>query len=99
MRGGEIFEVSLPSNSHSLLIEGHSQNEQHALDVNPQNHDEFVTAGDDGILRIWSISKKSCIRKMVLDFASRAICWSPNGKYIIIGIGGVTSMASKDGSL
>jgi microtubule-associated protein-like 6 len=97
MRSDELFEVSLMSNSTSLLIDGHSILEQNALDVNPQNPDEYVTGGDDGVIRVWSISRRYCLRKVMIDFACRAICWSPDGNNIVVGIGGVASMASKDG--
>ena len=97
MKSDELYEVSLLSNSTSLLIDGHSALEQNALDVNPKNADEYVTGGDDGVIRVWSISRRYCLRKVSIDFACRSICWSPDGKRIVVGIGGVSSMSSKDG--
>jgi len=98
LRGGEVFEISLPSNSHALIIESHSQFEQHGLDANPKFSDEFATSGDDGVVRVWSISKRSCLRKLMVDFPSRSLCYAPNGTVMIVGIGGVPATSSKDGS-
>lgn len=99
MRSGEIFEVSLQSHTHSLLAEGHSRGEVHALDNNPANGDEYATAGDDGVVMVWSISKRYCLRKVRVEAASRAVAYSPNGQLIAVGFGAGegNAMASKDG--
>lgn len=49
------------------------------------------------VLRIWSVSRRVCLRKIVIDFPSRSICWSTDGKVMIVGIGGVPATSSKDG--
>eukprot|EP01038_Epipyxis_sp_PR26KG_P009724 gene9724-13087_t len=97
-RSGELYEVTSATNSHMLLIESHSHYELHGLAINPSNADEYVTCGDDGMIRIWSISRKYCLRKMFIEFAARAIVWSSDGGVLIVGIGGVPSMSSKDGA-
>jgi microtubule-associated protein-like 6 len=98
MRSGEVYEISLPVHSHMLLIEGHSYQQLHGLDVNPVNADEYATTGDDGMLRIWSILRKTCIRRLALEAAARSIAFSPDGKRLIIGIGGNPSNATKEGA-
>lgn len=100
MRSGEIFEVSLQSHSHSLIAEGHSRGEVHALAVNPVNPDEYATAGDDGVVMVWSVSRRYCLRKVRVEAASRAIAWSPSGLSIAVGFGAGEghAMASKDGT-
>lgn len=99
MRSGEIFEVSLQSRTHCLVAEGHSRGEVHALAANPANPDEYATAGDDGVVMVWSIAKRYCLRKVRVEAASRAIAWSPSGQFIAVGFGAGEgqAMASKDG--
>lgn len=99
MRGGEVYEVSLATHSYMLLIEGHSSGELHGLAVNPVDHDEYATVGDDGMLRVWSISRKTCLRRLAIDTAARAIAWTPDGTKLVIGIGGDPDMATKDGAI
>lgn len=100
MRSGEIFEVSTQSHTYSLLAEGHSRGEQHALDVNPVNPDEYVTAGDDGMVMVWSVGRRYCLRKVRVEAASRAVAWSPDGLQIAVGFGAGEGhvLASKDGT-
>jgi WD40 repeat protein len=98
MRGGEIYELSLTTQSHLLLLEGHSRKEIHGLDLNPTNLDEFVTVGDDGVLRVWSISQDICIRRVALECACRAVAWAPTGLQLVVGVGGDPSKAVKDGA-
>lgn len=101
MRGGEIFEVSLQSHAYCMLAEGHSRGELHALEVNPTNPDEYATAGDDGVVMVWSVSKRYCLRKVRVEAASRALAYSPDGAVIAVGFGAGDGhpLASKDGEL
>lgn len=98
MKGGELYELALKTHSSILLIESHSKKEMYGLVCNPQNGDEYVTTGDDGVVRVWGMTKKSCLRRLSLESASRAVAWSPDGKILIIGIGGDPSSATKDGA-
>ena len=99
MRGGEVYEVSLSTHSYIMLIEGHSSGELHGLAVNPVDHDEYATVGDDGMLRVWSVSRRTCLRRLAIDTAARAVAWTPDAKRIVIGIGGDPDMATKDGAI
>jgi WD40 repeat protein len=98
MKSGESYEISLDTNSISLICEGHGYGELHALSLNQAHRDEYVTGGDDGTLRIWSLSQKRCLRKSNLGCAIRAVCWSPNGLNIVAGMGGDPKNSAKDGS-
>jgi WD40 repeat protein len=99
MRGGEVYEISLSTHSSVLLSESHSRRQIHGLDVNPHNPDEYVSGGDDGVLRFWSILSKRCIRRLNLECAVRAIAWHPTKPQIIVGVGGDPSQAVKDGAI
>jgi len=98
LRGGELYEISLPTHSTQLLMEGHSYLELHALDTSPVNSDEYVTVGDDGILRIWSYRLRTCLRRVNVEAACRAVRYSPDGTKMIVGLGGDPSQATKDGA-
>ena len=98
-RSGNLYELSLPTHTSMILIESHSKLELHALASNPANPDEYCTAGDDGILRIFSVNIKLCIRRTMLDGSARAVCWSPDGTLIVIGMGGDPKSNKKDGKL
>jgi WD40 repeat protein len=84
-RGSEVYEVSLPTHSHILLLEGHGCRELWGLDINPLGG-EYATVGDDGILKIWSTEQKCCIRRTNIENASRALSYSLDGLYIVVGI-------------
>lgn len=101
MRSGEVFEVSLQSHTYALLAEGHSRGELHALDVNPVVTDEYATAGDDGVVMVWSLARRYCLRKVRVEAASRALAYSPDGLQIAVGFGAGEghAMASKDGNI
>jgi WD40 repeat protein len=102
MKGGEIFEISLQSHSYMLLFESHSRGELFALDINPMNADEYVTCSDDGVVMVWSISRKYCLRKVRVESASRAIAWSLDGELIVVGFGSpivATDLTVKDGEI
>ncbi len=97
MRSGEVYEVSLQNHSACQLLLCHSELELHGAVFNPQNPDTFATAGDDGTLRLWSVSSRCCLRTVSLDCAMRALCWSNDGTKLVVGVGGVAAIASKDG--
>jgi WD40 repeat protein len=62
--------------------------------------DLFATAGDDRTIRVWSVSARRVLRKAALDCTSRCIGWSPNGKLIVVGMGGLADgkRQRKDGA-
>lgn len=67
--------------------------------MNPTNHDEYVTVGDDGVVRVWSLSQRRCLRRSTVEVAGRCAGWSPDGTHIAIGIGGDPTMNTKDGAI
>jgi WD40 repeat protein len=78
-------------------MDAHSHRQLHGLDVNPVNPDEFVTVGDDGMVRLWSISRCRCVNRVSIDVAARAVAYFPDGGRIVIGVGGDPLSATKDG--
>jgi WD40 repeat protein len=70
----------------------------YGLDANPKNVDEIATVGEDGTLRIWSLSKNVCIRKVDLGCPCRSLAWSADGTRLVVGAGTETDTGMKDGA-
>jgi microtubule-associated protein-like 6 len=86
--GGDIYEVAVQSGSICLIHESHYRGELWGVSAHPTDPDLFVTTGDDNTVRVWNISHKRVLRKAVLDCTSRCANWSPDGRLIIVGLGG-----------
>lgn len=85
---GEIYEIAARSGNVCLVHEAHYIGELWGLCVHPTDADVFATAGDDKSVRIWSVSHRRVLRKAVLDCTARCINWSPDGRNLIVGMGG-----------
>ena len=98
MKSGELYEFALLSRSNQVVNQGHGSLQLHSISACPTNPDEYATAGDDGSVIIWSIERKSCVRRVEIDAASRAMAWSNDGSKIVVGIGGNPGILAKDGA-
>jgi len=87
-----MFTFALPGAGHSatsrLIQEAHHSRELCAMQPHPCDSDLFVTGGDDMTLRVWRISTLSVITRRQLPSMTRAVCWSPDGSLIAVGMGG-----------
>jgi len=97
-KGGEIYEIAKDSGRMILQNETHSCKSLYGISMHPRNKDIFATTGDDAMIKVWNISTRRVVRKMKLDCASRALCWSPDGKQICVGLGGDSTAMVKDGT-
>jgi len=86
--GGEIYEISAKSGSISLIHESHFEGELWGLATHPTNPDVFATVGDDKSIRVWSVLARRLLRKAIIDCTARTVSWSPDGKFLIVGMGG-----------
>lgn len=107
-RSGELVEMATVTGNMVLLNEAHSRlkkcaAEAHGLDAHPNDGDIFATTGDDGTVRIWSVTKRRCILRAPPEVlggaAARCCAWAPDGERIAIGLGGDPMDKSRDGSL
>ena len=89
--------MCLQTQTSVLLTETHNRLELHGVAANPVNPDEIATSGDDGFVRVWSLSRRSCIRRVAVDISSRSLAWSNDGNVLIVGVGGDPSITAKDG--
>jgi len=103
----ECFELAKDSGSWTHLAEGHfstpsdgASGELWGLAPHPTKPDVFATSGDDGTVRVWSISQGRLLRKCQLDAPSRCIAWSPSGRRLLVGLGGSARVLrqKKDGA-
>ncbi|CAN0063286.1 unnamed protein product [Pylaiella littoralis] len=86
--GSEVYEISRESGSMTLMQEGHFCGQLWGLATHPTDGDIFATAGDDHSIRVWSILLGVMLRKAYVDGTCRALGWSPNGRLLLIGMGG-----------
>lgn len=89
----------MATHSHVLVSDSHMSGQLHGLDVNPANNDEFATAGDDGVLKVWSIQDYKCIRKCYIDSPIRCLAWSNDGSTIVLGLGCIQQVSSSNNSV
>ena len=85
-KGGEIVEINLKTKTlNKTLMKSHYDKELWGLTVNPSNNLEVATGGGDNTLRIWDIKNNKQKGFLMLNEDFRAIDWSSDGKFIIIG--------------
>lgn len=76
----------------TLLVNGHFKDELWGIDVkkaiNDEVEDEYCTVGDDGYLRLWSISEKRQKYSLNMNAMARCCAYSPDGSTIAVGYGG-----------
>jgi microtubule-associated protein-like 6 len=101
--GSEIYELDATTgkciNEDALpLIQGHYEKELWGMAVNPVTL-EFCTVGDDKTLRIWDVQTRKIVRRDHLSSSARACAYSPDGKFIAVGLGaGKAGGGKKDGA-
>jgi WD40 repeat protein len=81
--GCDILQLDAKKNC-DIAMSGHCRNELWGLAVSNQTDDNFVTAGDDGTVRLWSISQRKMLsRVLIKDRVIRGVDWSNDGKQIV----------------
>ncbi|OQS03517.1 microtubule-associated protein, partial [Thraustotheca clavata] len=84
----DIFELNTKTGTVSTpIMRGHFSDELWGLSAHPTKQ-ECATVGDDSFLCIWDLVKKTQLRRLKLECMARAVAYSPDGKYIAIGLGG-----------
>lgn len=82
-RGGDIIEITGKKNK--ILLQSHYDTELWAVTVNPKNPNLFASGGGDCTLRVWDAKKNIMIKHAILDQDFRAIDWSQDGKFLVVG--------------
>ena len=103
---GKLCEVSTESENLLTIQRGHASSstidagpgELWGLATYPTNADKYVTVGDDGVLRLWSILDQKQTKEVSLGLPARAVCVSSDGKTILIGCGNGIGRNLSDGT-
>lgn len=82
----EIYELSLESAEPPMCyMQGHYE-ELWGLAAHPTKA-EFATAGEDCTVRVWELATKTMKTMARLPGPGRSVAYSPNGKFIAVGLG------------
>ena len=79
----------------TLLTQGHSASSRRgggvavgeacALAADPVNPDRFATGGDDGTVRVWSVSSGRMLSMRKLPLAVSSLCYTSDGAHLAAG--------------
>uniref|UniRef100_A0A3P8TGD9 EMAP like 6 n=1 Tax=Amphiprion percula TaxID=161767 RepID=A0A3P8TGD9_AMPPE len=84
-KDGEIIEVGEKNAASNTMINGHTQGGIWGLATHPFK-DIFISASDDGTIRIWDLADKKLLNKVSLGHPAKCTSYSPNGEMVSIGM-------------
>ncbi|XP_028844275.1 echinoderm microtubule-associated protein-like 6 isoform X1 [Denticeps clupeoides] len=84
-KDGEIIEVGEKNAASNILINGHMHGEIWGLATHPSKN-VFITASDDGTIRIWDLADKKLLNKVSLGHPAKCTCYSPDGEMVAVGM-------------
>uniref|UniRef100_H3AR31 EMAP like 6 n=1 Tax=Latimeria chalumnae TaxID=7897 RepID=H3AR31_LATCH len=84
-KDGEITEVGEKNAASNILINGHMEGEIWGLATHPSK-DIFISASDDGTIRIWDLADKKLLNKVSLGCAAKCASYSPDGEMMAVGL-------------
>ncbi|XP_041920805.1 echinoderm microtubule-associated protein-like 6 isoform X3 [Alosa alosa] len=84
-KDGEIIEVGEKNAASNILINGHMQGEIWGLATHPTK-DVFISASDDGTIRIWDLADKKLLNKVSLGHPAKCAAYSSDGEMVSVGM-------------
>ncbi|KAM9714304.1 echinoderm microtubule-associated protein-like 5 isoform 3-T3 [Dama dama] len=84
-RNAEIIEVGEKNAACNVLVNGHMDGPVWGLATHP-SRDFFLSAAEDGTVRLWDIADRKMLNKVNLGHAARTVCYSPEGDMVAIGM-------------
>ncbi|KAF4017713.1 hypothetical protein G4228_008523 [Cervus hanglu yarkandensis] len=84
-RNAEIIEVGEKNAACNVLVNGHVDGPVWGLATHP-SRDFFLSAAEDGTVRLWDIADRKMLNKVNLGHAARTVCYSPEGDMVAIGM-------------
>ncbi|XP_030627441.1 echinoderm microtubule-associated protein-like 6 isoform X2 [Chanos chanos] len=84
-KDGEIIEVGEKNAASNILINGHMKGEIWGLATHPSK-DIFISASDDGTIRIWDLVDKKLLNKVSLGHPAKCASYSPDGEMVSVGM-------------
>lgn len=85
-KAGEIWEVEGYQGEPKLIMQGHYDKELWGLATHPTDADQFITAGEEGAVAIWSQSKKEIVLCTNVGEEARCVEYSPDGTMVAVGL-------------
>ncbi|XP_055292522.1 echinoderm microtubule-associated protein-like 5 isoform X6 [Moschus berezovskii] len=84
-RNAEIIEVGEKNAACNVLVSGHVDGPVWGLATHP-SRDFFLSAAEDGTVRLWDVADRKMLNKVNLGHAARTVCYSPEGDMVAIGM-------------
>ncbi|CAB1335195.1 unnamed protein product, partial [Coregonus sp. 'balchen'] len=84
-RNAEIIEVGEKNAACNILVNGHMDGPIWGVGTHP-TRDVFLSAAEDGTVRLWDIPEKKMLNKVNLGHPARAVAYSPEGDMVAIGM-------------
>ncbi|KAI1896973.1 hypothetical protein AGOR_G00100430 [Albula goreensis] len=84
-KDGEIIEVGEKNAASNIMMNGHTQGQIWGLAAHPSK-DMFISASDDGTIRIWDLADKKLLNKVSLGHPAKCASYSPEGEMVSIGM-------------
>ncbi|KAG7466406.1 hypothetical protein MATL_G00164500 [Megalops atlanticus] len=84
-RNAEIIEVGEKNAACNILVNGHMDGPIWGLGTHP-TRDVFLSAAEDGTVRLWDIPEKKMLNKVNLGHPARTVTYSPEGDMVAIGM-------------
>ncbi|XP_059908445.1 echinoderm microtubule-associated protein-like 5 [Gadus macrocephalus] len=84
-RNAEIIEVGEKNAACNILVNGHMDGPIWGVGTHP-SRDVFLSAAEDGTVRLWDIPEKKMLNKVNLGHPVRAVSYSPEGDMVAIGM-------------
>lgn len=95
LQGAEVIELNIKDGSQprEVNLKGHGT-AIYALAAHPKQA-AYVTTGDDAMLRVWDVRKRSIARSLKLELAARAVAFSSDGNFLVVGHGPTQTAGKK----
>ncbi|XP_037397929.1 echinoderm microtubule-associated protein-like 5 isoform X4 [Pygocentrus nattereri] len=84
-RNAEIIEVGEKNAACNILVNGHMDGPIWGLSAHP-TRDVFLSAAEDGTVRLWDIPERKMLNKVNLGHPARMVSYSPEGDMVAIGM-------------
>ncbi|XP_070984031.1 echinoderm microtubule-associated protein-like 5 [Oncorhynchus clarkii lewisi] len=84
-KNAEIIEVGEKNAACNILVNGHMDGPIWGVGTHP-TRDVFLSAAEDGTVRLWDIPEKKMLNKVNLGHPARTVAYSPEGDMVAIGM-------------
>ncbi|XP_063080185.1 echinoderm microtubule-associated protein-like 5 [Engraulis encrasicolus] len=85
-RNAEILEVCEKNAACSILVNGHTDAVWGLGTHTHPSRDVFLSASDDGTVRLWDITERKMLNKVCVGGPVRSVCYSPEASMVAMGM-------------